>query len=179
MSWLKEYTWLVYSPSKDGGLCRVCLVFPPSSNVANTGTLVSFAMTKCNKANEILKEHSKKKYHNDALLQVENLIKMMRFPEKAISSIIESSRVAQVEYNRKVLRSIVSSVIFCGKQNIALRGHMESSTGNNSKNQGDFLALLDFRAEGDEIIAKHLSKPSPSVISDHIINFTIWGIEGF
>lgn len=80
------------------------------------------------------------------------------FPEKAISSIIESSRVAQVEYNRKVLRSIVSSVIFCGKQNIALRGHMESSTGNNSKNQGDFLALLDFRAEGDEIIAKHLSK---------------------
>ena len=52
----------------------------------------------------------------------------------------------------------MSSVIFCGKQNIALRGHMESSTGNNSKNQGDFLALLDFRAEGDEIIAKHLSK---------------------
>ena len=46
MSWLKEYTWLVYSPSKDGGLCRVCLVFPPSSNVAKTGTLVSFAMTK-------------------------------------------------------------------------------------------------------------------------------------
>ena len=115
MSWLKEYTWLVYSPSKDGGLCRVCLVFPPSSN-ANTGTLVSFAMTKCNKANEILKEHSKKKYHNDALLQAENLIKMMRFPEKAISSVIESSRVAQIEYNRKVLRSIVSSVIFCGNK---------------------------------------------------------------
>ena len=82
---------------------------------------------------------------------------MMRFPEKAISSVIESSRVAQIEYNRKVLRSIVSSVIFCGKQNIALRGHMESSTDNNSKNRGNFLALLDFRAEGgDEIIAKHL-----------------------
>ena len=27
---------------------------------------------------------------------------------------------------------------------------------NNSKNQGNFLALRDFRAEGDEIIAKHL-----------------------
>ena len=52
--------------------------------------------------------------------------------------------------------SIVSNVIFCGKQNIALRGHMESSTDNNSKNQGNFLALFDFRAEGDEIIAKHL-----------------------
>ena len=117
-----------------------------------------FAMTKFNKANEILKEHSKKKYHNDTLLQAENLIKMTRFPEKAVSSVIESSRVAQVEYNRKVLRSIVSSVIFCRKQNIALRGHMESSTDNNSKNQGNFLALLDFRAEGDEIIAKHLCK---------------------
>ena len=96
MTWLKEYTWLVYSPSKDGGLCRVCLVFPPSSNTTNTGALVSFAITKFNKANEILKEHSKKKYHNDALLQAENFI-MMRSPEKAISSVIESSRVAQME----------------------------------------------------------------------------------
>lgn len=83
---------------------------------------------------------------------------MMHFPEKAISSVIKSSRVAQIEYNRKVLRSIVSSVIFCEKQNIALRGHMESSKDNNSKNQGNFLALLDFGAEGDEIIAKHLRK---------------------
>ena len=34
---------------------------------------------------------------------------------------------------------------------------MESSADNNSKNRGNFLALLDFRAEGgDEIIAKHL-----------------------
>lgn len=39
MSWLKEYTWLAYSPSKDGGLCRVCLLFPPSSNYTNTGPL--------------------------------------------------------------------------------------------------------------------------------------------
>ena len=132
-------------------------MFSPSSNVANTGTLVSFVMTKFHKANELLKEHSKKKYYNDALLQAENLIKMMHFPEKAISSVIESLRVAQIEYNRKVLRSIVSSVIFCGKQNVALRGHMESSTDNSSKNRGNFLALLDFRAEGgDEIIAKHL-----------------------
>ena len=108
MSWLKEYTWLVYSPSKDRGLCRVCLIFPPSSNTANTGALVSLAMTKFNKANEILKGHSKTKYHNDALLQAKNFIKMMRFPEKAIASVIESSRLAQIEYNRKVLRSIVS-----------------------------------------------------------------------
>ena len=60
MSWVKEYTWLVYSPSKDGGLCRVCLVFPPSSNVANTGTLVCFAMTRFHKANEILKSTPKR-----------------------------------------------------------------------------------------------------------------------
>ena len=180
MSWLKEYTWLVYSPSKDGGLCRVCLVFPPSSNTANTGALVSFAMTKFNKANEILKEHSKTKYHNDALLQAENFIKMMRFPEKAIASVIESSRVAQIEHNSKVLRSIVSSVIFCGKQNIALRGHMESSADKNCKNRGNCLALLDFRAEaGDEIIAKHLRECArnatytSATIQNNIIEITM------
>ena len=58
----------------------------------------------------------------------------MLFPKKVISSVIKSSRVAQIEYNCKVLSSIVSSAIFCRKQNIALRGHMESGTDNNSKN---------------------------------------------
>ena len=75
MSWLKEYTWLVYSPSKDGGLCRLYILFPPSSNYTKTGARVSFPMTKLNKANEILREHSKTKYHNDALLQAENFIR--------------------------------------------------------------------------------------------------------
>lgn len=139
MSWLKEYTWLVYSPSKDGGLCRVCVLFPPSSNNTNTGALVSFPMTKFNKANEKLREHSKTKYHNDALLQAENFIKTLRFLEKAIASVFESSREAQIDYSRKVLRSIVSSVIFCGKQNIALRGHIESSKDKICKNRGNFL----------------------------------------
>lgn len=118
MSWLKEYTWLVYSPSKDGGICRVCLLFPPSSKYTNMGALVSFSMTRLNKANKILRQHSKTKYRNDAFLQAENFIKTMRFPEKAIASVVESSRVAQIDYNRKFLRSIVSSVIFCGKQNM-------------------------------------------------------------
>ena len=78
MSWLKEYTWLVYSPSKEGGPCRLCLLFPPTSNNANMGALVRFPITKFTKANEILREHSKTNYHNDAPLQTENFIKMTR-----------------------------------------------------------------------------------------------------
>lgn len=88
-------------------------------------------------------------------------------------------RIAQIEYNRRILRSIVSSAIFCGKQNIALRGHMESSTDKNCKNRGTFLALLDCGEAGDEIIAKHLREfarnaaYTSSTIQNNIIEVTM------
>ena len=119
------YVASVQSFQRRGPLLGMSLVSTKFQQYAHTGAFVCFSMTKFNKANEILREHSKTKYHNDALLQAENFIKTMRFPEKAIASVVESSRVAQIDYNRKVLRSIVSSVMFCGKQNIALRGHIE------------------------------------------------------
>jgi hypothetical protein len=154
LSWLKEYSWLVYCPSEDGGLCRVCMLF--SSN-SNTGVLVNSVMKKFHKAKEVLRGHEKTKYHNDALLKVENFLKTMRCPAKSISSMIDSAKIAQIEYNRKVLRSIISCIIFCGKQNIALRGHREHNNeecaGNNT---GNFLSLLKFRVEaGDELIATY------------------------
>ena len=77
--------------------------------------------------------------------------------KQAISSAIESSRVARIaRNNRNALASIIRSLIFCGKQNIALGGHRESQ--DSDKNRGNFLALLaDFRGQaGDEVLANHL-----------------------
>jgi hypothetical protein len=50
------------------------------------------------------------------------------------------------------LRSLVSSIVFCGKQNISLRAHRNETfkPGLNEEpvgNPGDFLALLEFRSE--------------------------------
>ncbi|KXJ14854.1 52 kDa repressor of the inhibitor of the protein kinase [Exaiptasia diaphana] len=129
LSWLKEYSWLVYCPSEDGGLCRVCMLF--SSN-SNTGVLANSVMNKLHKAKEILRGHEKTKYHNDALIKVENFLKTMCCPARSISSMIDSAKIAQIEYN----------------------SHREDNNEECAgKNRGNFLSLLKFRVEaGDEII---------------------------
>ena len=51
------------------------------------GVLVSSALKNFNKATGVLKEHHKKEYHIAASVKVENFIKIMQKPQKAISSI--------------------------------------------------------------------------------------------
>ena len=113
-----------------------------------------------NKATDILKEHHKKEYHIAASVKAENFIKIVQKPLKAISSIIDTQRSTLIEKNRKLLHSIISCIVYCGRQNIALRGHVESTDGEN--NSGNFLALLKFRA-GDEVLANHFSQATNRV----------------
>ena len=59
-----------------------------------------------------------------------------------------------VELNRQKLRSIIKTVVLCGKQNIALRGHRDGSSHIDE-------ALLNFRVEaGDKVLANHFANGS-------------------
>ena len=52
--------------------------------------------------------------------------------------------------NLTVLEPMVKTVLLCGQQNIALRGHRDDSQYTNDKNlnTGNFSALLRYRADG-------------------------------
>lgn len=68
----------------------------------------------------------------------------------------------QILENRARLRPIIETILFCGKQNIPLRGHrddgntiMENETP--LANEGNFRALLQYRVQsGDEKLKRHL-----------------------
>ena len=65
-----------------------------------------------------------------------------------------------VELNRQKLRSIIKTVVLCGKQDMALRGHRDdlSHLDESSGNPGIFQALLNFRVEaGDKVLANHFA----------------------
>ena len=60
--------------------------------------------------------------------------------------------------NRKLLQSIISCIVFCGKQNIALGGHNEPLSGKGN-NRDNLLVLLEFGAEaGNDVLAVHLNE---------------------
>ena len=51
---------------------------------------------------------------------------------------------SEFSFNKAALESIADCLVYCGKQGIALRGHRDDSTANESTNKGNFKALLFF-----------------------------------
>ena len=73
-----------------------------------------------------------------------------------VATQLSSEHQRQADENMARLRSVISAVMFCGRQNIALRGHLNKSRKgrdlySKDANPGNSLALMNFRAEaGDE-----------------------------
>ena len=63
--------------------------------------------------------------------------------------------------NQCVIESLLKTIMFCGRQGIALRGHSDdhvSWTEFEKRNLDNFVELLKFRAEHDHVLAQHLER---------------------
>ena len=49
-------------------------------------------------------------------------------------------------------------IIYCEKQGISFRGHRDDATTDASSNRGNFIALLEFRAKTDSVLANFIEK---------------------
>ena len=93
--------------------CKYCVLI---STCTADGALVNSALKNFNKATD------KKEYLIAASLKEENFMKIKREPQKTISSIMDTQRSTLIEKNRKLLNSMISCIVYCGRQNIAPRG---------------------------------------------------------
>ena len=79
-------------------------------------------------------------------------------------SIAQRFNKSVADTNRQILKSIIETLILCGRQNIPLRGHRDNLTDierypEDSSGHGNFGALLKFRIRsGDHVLSKHLDK---------------------
>ena len=79
---------------------------------------------------------------------------------QSIDTQLDTSYAAQIQKNRKVLKSIMATVEVCGRQGIALRGHRDDGKhlDDGDNNPGNFLVLLQFRCgAGDSVLAEHFN----------------------
>ena len=172
-SWLNLYTGLVYSEKENGGYCKFYVLFSqaPYSMPSLSGTLITCPLTNFKKASDKLREHfsgtnsnSARKYHLQAVETAQQFKAVMENEVLPIDHQLSSIRAQIVAENREKIKSIAETVIFCGRQGIALRGHRDDWKHLNDlpfSNPGNFIALLQFRAEsGDTVLAKHLETAS-------------------
>ena len=82
-----------------------------------------------------------------------------------IQTSLDSARSQQIAENRLRLKPIISTIILCGRQSIALRGHGDDGTlpvpsddaAGPVTNEGNFRALLLYRIDGgDSVLENHL-----------------------
>lgn len=184
MKWLEEYKWFAYSEEKVGSFCKYCTIFSRSEFVGKgthqmVGALVTKPFTNLKKARELFNQHQNCTYHKHAVLTAENIKSVVNKKTKSVINQIDSQRKMNVLENRKKIIPIIQSIRFCGRQQIALRGHRDSGRielDEPENNDGNFRALLRYRANsGDEYLKKQLlnsggkSMYTSSVVQNELI----------
>lgn len=165
LSWLHIFPWLSYSASEDGAYCRFCVLFVQTNigkgrhEVANM--LVQSPFKDWKKALNKFKDHQRKNYHTEAFEDVQNFKAIFENKKSDIVSDIDQGRKQMQWENRKKLMPIIRSVLLCGRQGLALRGHRDQgqlSMNFPEDNDGNFRALLRFASEsGDTALNQHLA----------------------
>ena len=150
-AWLEKYRWLRYSPSKNGAFCINCLLF--GNKNSERGQLVSSALTNFHKAASALERHVTQASHCLATSDLATFLAAASRHAGSVQTQVISGAAQIRAQNRAKLRMIVKTLLFCGRQNIPLRGHREPPTRDLDlatlpvdSNPGNFLALLHLLA---------------------------------
>lgn len=178
-SHLEKFHWLVLSHKDQGLYCVYCALFASSSEggYQKNTSLKRLVREPLKKFDDLLGEtgalsvHERNQYHRWAVEAGKSFLKTFHNPAFEVVNQVCVQREAQVKENRDRLRPIISTIIFCGRQNISLRGHRDDGAlykcNTDEKidspvaNDGNFRALLRLRVEsGDSILQHHLETAS-------------------
>ena len=95
---------------------------------------------------------------------MENFMLIKRGEAVAINIKLSQMRNERIQQNREKLIPIIKTVAFCGRQNIAFRGHRDEETLEETTwNKGKFRALLDFRIDSGDTVLQHQFDTAPKI----------------
>ena len=154
--YFKNRPWLKYSPHLDAAFCVPCALFV--NDRSNKQSLVTKPFRKWARYTSVIVEHAEKSYHRDCMTAAQAFKESVENPSNTVTCLFDKEREKRIKENRQIVKSIARTVLFCGRQCIALRGHREKL--DQSENPGNFLALLKVFSEGDPTLAAHLQTVS-------------------
>ncbi|XP_050065649.1 zinc finger MYM-type protein 1-like [Aphis gossypii] len=169
--WLKAYPWLSYSEKLEGAFCKYCVVFAFAGGIGSQRlcSLVLTPFQNWKKATEVLSNHNSLEYHKTSFLKSEHFLNIFLNNAPSVIDKLDDERIKQKKLNRLKLIPIIECIILCGRQEIALRGHRDfgpinfnnESDGNNSNlNEGNFRAILKYKAKVIDYLKNHLESES-------------------
>ncbi len=155
--WGKNHSWLHYSTSEDGVYCKACVLFGPREiQHQKLGILVNKPFSLWTKQSSVFRHHEQLAYHQSSMTRMTAFKESCLNPTHNIAAMLNTASEQQLSRNTKVLKLLLKCVAFCGKQGISFRGHRDDSTAPGSANTGNFIQLVQFRAENDDVLRTYL-----------------------
>lgn len=145
--------WLVYSKTCDALFCFSCFFF-------NTGTSSMFSNVQgfCDWRNTSrnLKLHEVSSNHMECYNKWMELDLRLKSGQTIDSEYQKRLGIERQRW-RNVLKRVIAAIKLCAVQNLALRGNSDKAF---VPNNGNFLKILEFLSEFDNIIKEHLEMAS-------------------
>lgn len=138
-SWYSEFNWVEYSPITDAAFCYPCRLFCQHKSGRGEESFTKLGMNNWKKALEKFRKHENSEMHQKS----KQFLNEYRKAGSTVADSLSSAHTKMVEMNRRYLKFIIENILFLGKQNLALRGHDESTA---SFNRGNFIELLELRS---------------------------------
>ncbi|CAH0558940.1 unnamed protein product [Brassicogethes aeneus] len=120
--WLKVYEWMVYSKKLKGALCKHCVLFSPNVKRGVKGAFVIKELTAYKHLHEAARKHIESEWHRHSILTSMDFIRIAYGNKPTVSELLNNQERDIIEQNRKKLSPIISTILLCGKRDIALRG---------------------------------------------------------
>ncbi|GBN79590.1 hypothetical protein AVEN_268641-1 [Araneus ventricosus] len=101
----------------------------------------------------MFRKHENCTYHKKSVLIAENIKSIVAKKSESVINQVNAQRRLDIEKNRKRLIPIIQTIRFCGRQQIAVRGHREGERiglEEPEKNDGNFRSLLRYRANSGD-----------------------------
>ncbi|XP_057793084.1 uncharacterized protein LOC131009690 [Salvia miltiorrhiza] len=156
--WYQKFVWLEYSVAKDACFCFWCYLFKPEdkSSRYRTDVFTKTGFSNWKKALIKFVEHvgDADSCHNNARIQFE----AFKDQRHSVANMFRSNaRELDVAYRTRLTASL-DVTRFLLKQGLPFRGHDESTT---SLNRGNFLELLQWYSDHNDIVSKVLGSNAP------------------
>ena len=103
------------------------------------------------------KAHMQLEYHQTCVTRMSEFVSRYKHPSTAVNIILDTAAKRLMDKNKRVIESLLKIIMLRG---LPLRGHRDDridfGQGSIYSNQGNFIDLVHFRAETDEVLADHL-----------------------
>uniref|UniRef100_UPI00359022F6 zinc finger MYM-type protein 5-like isoform X2 n=1 Tax=Myxine glutinosa TaxID=7769 RepID=UPI00359022F6 len=141
-----ERPWLIYSPSTGCVFCFVCKLFSPNSTTALAGR----GFDSWDHIGR-LGDHERSTEHRHALTIYTTRLSRTQMLDKHRAE----EHIKERKYWAEVLKRVVSAIKFLTTRGLALIGTSETF---GSLNDGNYLGCLEFLAEYDHFLGRHIDK---------------------